>query len=1688
MQFSPIQSSEVITSKYKRYLRTIFKIKDPDYEKQFLTELDKKSLLAKGPYLDVVDSFKKGKSLRALIEEGIVPKNMEKLNFPLDRPMYLHQETSIRRCAQGQNVVVSTGTGSGKTESFLMPILASLAREDMAGTLNPGVRALLIYPMNALANDQMDRLRQLLEHYPEITFGSYTGETKQKQVDAERQYEILNKRKPLKNEMISREEMIKQPPHILITNYAMLEYLMVRPRENGLFGGQYAGNWRFVVLDEAHVYKGSTGIEVSMLLRRLHSSLPVQKMQYILTSATLGGEDQNNEVADFASRLCDAPFYPENIIRAIRENPKENADNLIDRSFDSYHNLAEQIQILDIAAIREEIKKITGHAIPQTLTEDDLHAIVYDMTLKDSNYWNVRKLLQEKPQTVAFLAEKLGCSEKQIEDFVTVAAFGIKNGAQLFDAKYHMFIRATDSAFITLAPSKKLMLTRHKTIQDKGQEYAVFEMAVCRSCHSIYLMGRAMDNGYFVQSNMDSDTKYGKDVVLYLGDDYKESDDEDEADNKVKAEKCRICPHCGKLMPFDAGSVDQCEHNPNDYVTVYRVNKSSSELKHCIACDNSVTTGSMIRPFFTGQEAVTSVLGTALFEELPSRKVIPQKITVIHENDDFDDFDDFDQSIDKKKSLDTVENSAKQFIAFSDNRQAAAFYASYLGETYQSILYKRLILEALKTYYSDISVTAFVNELQALFEKYQILSDPADSYQKEAWKAILAEMVDNYSERSLQNLGFYEFTIPDNIVSGASKWGLSAEDVKNIINVFIMTMMKDAAIKYPVNLNQQDKEFFTYNGHEGGFTLSDKGTYQSSFLPTKHRGMNKRMEFLKKVAIASAPGFAALSDEEQWTKLRNFMQSFWEKFMVGKEVVSSEGTLFKVNTGILRIRPKAKVYQCPKCKKITPYNVHGICPTYRCDGTLQEINLKEIMKDDHYYRMFQDLEIRKLRVVEHTAQLNKEKAYQYQNDFKEKKIDVLSCSTTFELGVDVGSLETVFMRNMPPSPANYAQRAGRAGRSIKSVAYALTFCNRGNHDFAYFKEPESMIRGRINPPVFKVENEKIAIRHVFASAFAFFWKVNPDYFADVKTFLDDNGGVCGADEFIKYLKGEPHNLEAFLEKFLPVELVDRYDVKHYGWLPMLIGEDGAFTKARAEYNDEVSLLEKAKAEAYAGNGGRVDYIQFRINTFKNENILTFLSRKNVFPKYGFPVDTVELSVWDSKKGNKLNLDLSRDLSMALSEYAPGSQIVADGNLITSRYIKKVPNMAWKTYDYIYCDECQTLNIDQHIDFDDPDHLVKCKACGAELDRNKKGTFIVPEFGFEAGTIKKATLMKPKRTFSSDTAYVGYRDDIETKSFSEGNRKYEMVFSQNDEMAVLNRSNFYVCRDCGYTVVKSMGFRHSMMEEHKRSNGSTCSNKVLEKYALGYRFRTDIIQIRFLWPELRKFYPALSVMYGLIRGTCACLGIEQSDIAGTLRYFTNDVTKKGSFMIILYDNTPGGAGHVKRLYDEKVFKNVLKKTYEIMTQCTCGGDRTDTSCYNCLRSYSNQRYHDFLQRGYVIDFLKNIFDEQYPAYEQTDKSDEKSTVVELQGLTGWAEVEALLQYSDEDVNEFAEKAKDHEFDPPIVDYEVMDGIKVIGSLELAWPEQKVGYITDEQIDIRDALEEAGWQIFDKNSEFDETVWK
>ena len=226
--FNPLTTSDRIRDTFRRYILSTFSTSSETYNEQLRNLLSEDDSLIRGPYLQISHNFPSGHTIDELIGEGILSPEFRKLSEVgfMNRSLYEHQERAIQKAVSGRNVVVSTGTGSGKTEAFLIPVLNELMREKEAGTLGPGVRTMLIYPMNALANDQLDNLREVLAGYPDITFGSFTGETEDTRQKANDRDAGIVEHPP--NEIYDRKTMRSDPPNILITNYAMLEHLLLK--------------------------------------------------------------------------------------------------------------------------------------------------------------------------------------------------------------------------------------------------------------------------------------------------------------------------------------------------------------------------------------------------------------------------------------------------------------------------------------------------------------------------------------------------------------------------------------------------------------------------------------------------------------------------------------------------------------------------------------------------------------------------------------------------------------------------------------------------------------------------------------------------------------------------------------------------------------------------------------------------------------------------------------------------------------------------------------------------------------------------------------------------------------------------------------------------------------------------------------------------------------------------------------------------------------------------------------------------------------------------------------------------------------------------------------------------------------------------------------------------------------------
>ncbi len=1613
MGFNVIKASQAIALQYRQYLKTMFDLEDPVYRELFQKAINSQQYFEKGPFLEVSNSFAKGPTIKSLVQSGTLSSGFLTIDRFVGMTLHFHQGQALEKALKRKNLIVSTGTGSGKTECFLIPVLNQLMSEvdearvalcgkkpkDPTLTIKPGVRTLIIYPMNALANDQMDRLRKILVDYPEITFGCYTGQTKEyeeskgKIEGARDQYIKLHGkrdddtrlREPLPNEILSRERMKKQPPHILITNYAMLEYLLLRPEDNVFFDGEFSTEWRHIVLDEAHTYTGSTGIEVSMLLRRVQAKIKPKfdtGIQFFLTSATLGDEDSNDKVIRFAQNLTGARFEEEDIVRATRIKRRQEQETYT--LGPSFYKAIEKI--LDDGYEGElAIKKIT-ELYPQFKFETkDLGEYLFEIIVKDGTYWRIKRFLST-PKEVAEVADFMEWNEDQVSSFVEVSSRACKNGEKLFDSRYHTFLRATEGIYITLAPHKTLSLTRRNKIIDGGEEWKVFEAVTCSHCHALYLLGYVDDHQILVQKSSAEPDEI-KEAYL-IADSYSDTDEgESLADNEEVVEECEICPHCGFIRPANEVTKTSCGHH-TPFVKVFKVkttNAKDGRVTKCIHCENVNRMG-ILRGFFSGQEASTSVIGTALFEQLPSHE---KKVTI--DDSGFDFFEDGSSEI-----VEEV-HKAKQFIAFSDSRQAAAYFASYFSTSYDAILFGKIIREAIDECTDAISLPDFVDKVAKKLEDNEII--PFDeylrqkksgnagkfNYSKLAWQAVLRELISNQEAHSLMSLGMLGIGFNPTIKFPTKEYySMKTEDYARLCTILALSMISDGAIYYPISFTPAEKEYFAYKGIERTYRENKPEGYVKSFLPSKASVSNKRFDYLLRIMKESDPN---VKPEDAY----KFLEALWKQFFARQDgkphILHSESTGFKVDGNMLTISKPRKWYRCDKCHRLTPVNVNGVCPTYRCDGHLHEVDPTEQEAQDHYFRMYHDLPLIPLRVVEHTAQLDKEEGYFYQNLFKSQDLDVLSCSTTFEMGVDVGELETVFMRNMPPSASNYAQRAGRAGRSTTSAAFALTFCNKSNHDFNYFDRPVDMINGVIAPPHFKIDNEKIALRHIYSSALAFFFKIYKEYFTTASGFMNKNPdtGLVGFEVLKEYLNSKPEDLKNYLLASFPTDIAKKFKIETFGWLSYLYGEPKEnfpnFDKVKAIYDQDLAVLWAEYNKAKAAGSGEQYAFKRRINTYETETIVSFLSRNNILPKYGFPVDTVSLTgnVLTDKADSIDDLDLSRDLSMAISEYAPGCQVVANGKLITSRYVKTMPGKGWRLYDFIECPFCHTINVElhkQHV----KGEKVACSQCHQELKPFDRRTFLVPEFGFVADKdIGRPSLIKPERNYRSEASFASYDDKIPENTYTIGSTTISVAKINDGPMAILNKQDFWVCPDCGYAEEANiadakMSDTHHFKDAHMDPNGYWCKTHDLHRYSLGYHFLTDVIRIKINAPinQEKPWDEAYSVLQAIVLAACDELNIDNGEIAGCLQYYAGI---GASYAFILYDNTPGGAGHVKRLDDQTTLLHVLINAYNRAKNCPehCGGEEGDSSCYSCLRTYQNQKHHDSIKRSYVVDYLGTVLE-------------------------------------------------------------------------------------------------------------------
>ena len=1541
---NPLIQSQYIKEKFSKYVRSTFVLRNEKYNNDFIEELNN-SVLTKGPYLKLELPFTKSFTINQLIESKELPKSFARVSdIVLDRPLYLHQYQSLKRIQKGANIVVTTGTGSGKTEAFFYPILDNLLRKIEKNKSLTGIQAILLYPMNALVNDQLERLRKHLSTVPEITFGFFTGDTPEKYqrkltsgrwVDCNREQFIKanfdeEDTPPPQNELLVRTEIRETPPNILITNFSMLEYLLVRPKDSAILNAETLKDWSFMVLDEAHTYRGTLATEVSHLLKRLQAYAH-RSPQFILTSATLGNtEEDKKKIIEFASKLTSGDYTESDIIYANRISPtKYEIKHVVDnKDYPILLKLHNENKSLDSI-----LEKYNVSNLFDLLSHDrNVHELYYILrrTNTFNNAFNQMRAINSD------------ITREEFVDLINLVTLAKKDGKTIYDVKYHFFIRTLEGAFVSLKPKPKLRISNRQTIGDMW----AFEIGACKYCNTMYIIGKEYNKKLF-RSELDLDENYENFDDLKVDFYLLKEDVENSVDiESEEFEPHTVCSKCGHIYQNNHHGHTKCNCGDEYQVELLKVvtkdNSSKTNLTSCPVCTKTSNKTGVINSFKLGKDQSTALISQILLKSMDLFNEEGEK-----ENKTIDLF--------KPVEIEEKKVKYKQFLAFSDSRQQASFFALFFQENQNKFLRKALVLQNLKT---SMDADSIITSMERMIKDNNLFTDNAKKQitpKQNAYVSVLLELFKSDGINSLEGLGLLSFEpnvdrLIENITDEQLKHympKIKHEQLRDLISIFVDAFRTAPAINYDKSgLDSDDRaEYLEYRKFDNYVMLKvpPKTGDRSlrSILPVKENGSNNWVKYLEKTYNLSKSEIESYSNM-LWRILSN------PQMGVIKLNNDSEGQINFADFKIIK-KEDRDWYVCSKCGNLTTHNINDSCVKGDCAGTLIPCNPDKLLKDNYYRNEYLEKKIEPIVVQEHTGQLTREKAKEYQKGFKNKEINVLSSSTTFEMGVNIGSLDTVFMRNIPPTNSNYAQRAGRAGRSDESVAFVVTYASHNSHDQIYFNEPVPMIDGKINPPYFKLENNKITIRHIMAFLISQFYRQN--YYEDtLGVFIS---GVY--EDFFKYINENKVELEKMLKEAVNENSFDSF--KNYKWLDEMNKKNSLLNECIINVGDEIKNLEIAEEEATKNKDHNLaKNYRDQINRINNLEIVNGLAKYNVIPGYGFPLDVVPLKIYD-KVRRRFNtaLDLNRDLSLALSEYAPDSEVVVDKNKYTSRYIILPREGSLPRYFYYKCtnEACGKIHVDSV-----GQHYYKCANCGSDTEDRD---FIIPNLGFISDAKNKEdTILKPRKTYASEVNYLGSLEPFLTDVVF---NDMLLIQQQNDDkLLIVNENPFFQCQTCGYSKLeKKWADVDEVTLPHQTYRGHECSDKVLKKITLGHIIVTDVIKMRINLPM--TYEVALSTIYAMLNGITAYLQIDANDINGII---VNDLD--GKYAFIFYDTTYGGAGNVKHLTDTKELRKMLELALDSVNADCCD---EEVSCTSCLRNYRNSRNHKYLKRKYARDTLKTI---------------------------------------------------------------------------------------------------------------------
>lgn len=1375
---NPISLSQDLKKVLQRYLSTALPISTeyPLLANEFQRTLDKQELVI-GPFLESLPDFEKGVTLDALTRSrgGFLNDSMSLVPHASTRQLHRHQQTALELACKGdESILVSTGTGSGKTESFLYPILAKLLDDPNLKT--PGVTAVLVYPMNALANDQLYyRIAPLLcgaLNKFGITFGRYTGQIRAKTKRAEEEDRLLNNPKLMEaleypksipaNWLLTREEMLATPPKVLITNYAMLEHILLLPRNAGLMRG---ANLKFIVLDEIHTYHGAQATEVAYLIRKLKSRLGVDyPLQVFGTSASLPpGDDAEKGLLEFATAL-----FGENVTSIIRgkrlphralEDGKNSEFSLSPADWIGLGNCLDKFLTYEVEFQNAEVWNLLVEDLKDTfpinLDCPNEKSILEWLAEIFSSSTELKRVSEELSNggVLSFeaLANKLFAefstsAEDRYSALSSVVRVGMVAKSKdsdfpLLPCRYHFAVNSIDGLCI-IPDSNSEGWSRLKVARNFTDDHGIyFPLLTCRKCGQPFFEAFASANRLFNQRQILNDG-FPRRMVFWMGppkDALLDEDDELSGETANSGTKLILNTHTGTILTAEEAQLTDTSHKAEIYPvpTEHDEEEKAHYLKKCPRCSGRSLSSEteVVTPMYPGNEALASVVTQRVLEALPAKPV---------------------------NHYDPLPGEGRNLLAFSDNRQDAAFFAPYFERTSSGVALRSAICNVLleRDGLADSRKLAelvfnFWNQdgkKAVLLDHYGDLVTDKDEVVQLILEGLGEEFMTPGGRRtSSEALGLVSVTYDESklrLINSkfskvwSEKYQLNSSETNALIHFLLDSIRREKAIAnfYDVDL-RSETVWGVYSQHRT-FDLEAGDTSVSYKWLASPSRQNRRSYFLeRRLGLTSVECGSLLT--EFWDTIRNPAVGFLVRHTPG----------FALDAKSIRFRSGLgqKLYVCNSCGLKQPHCIKSKCTVFRCEGNLRIIEdgeRTEFERHNHYVASYKERNHATLRAKEHTASLSTELRENIERDFAQRKINLLSCTTTMEMGVDLGDLEAVVNLNVPPNIANYQQRTGRAGRRAQAAPFCVTIARNTNYDQIVVRDFQQYLKDSPAVPFIHLSNAELFKRHQYSIILSYFLRdrivdasVNsPELTHLFGSLLDISGCKQKSDEELKaHLDAEIQKFSEALRGWLVSEsgnsaltsaqmLSDKLpiDVRRIAlnlnelrrdFLEAL--ETFAF-EVRGRFEQYGVLINRAARDGKYREAG---YWEGVAKDYCAQRLIEQFSRRGLIPTYSFPIHSLTLEITKQEnKSSVLNADvvLSRDASLGISEYAPGAEVVANGRIWTSAGLATYPKQFMPERYYIACQDCFHVSIAETKD----DLATACENCGS-VEGRKAERFIEP---------------------------------------------------------------------------------------------------------------------------------------------------------------------------------------------------------------------------------------------------------------------------------------------------------------------------------------------------------------------------